>query len=270
MSDTDPQYRFSSGPLRSNIIIELHTHYATNVWSGRPARPEEKVHGIIGLPRFISLMNTLRLDSLADNPYADMWMLQMEERLLAAREEMDFLIAGMQTLFSRIPETMTIKDSVSIQPARFPVFASTPLGFIAVYLLTDFDELVRKVLLAHHMALMTSMEKKAFFIKAGRIISGVLVQAQRYRRIPVSRQDLREGNGRARDAIALAGPVPDDILDGTRRSSYSPPLSQTEAGSAAPAPAERPEVANDEPDLARQGAAESEADEGGDDDVSVV
>ena len=33
-------------------------------------------------------MNVIRLDTVADNPYADLWMLRLEERLLVAREEM--------------------------------------------------------------------------------------------------------------------------------------------------------------------------------------
>lgn len=226
MSDTDPQYRFNSGPLRSTVIIELHTHHATRIWTGRQGRPEENIQYIIGFPRFITLMNTLRLDSMADNPYADMWMLHMEERLQTAREALNVLIGSMDAVFSQLPEMMTVEGSISIQPARFPVFASTPLGFIAVYMLTDYDTLLRKTLLAHHMALLTSTEKNELREQAGNIIRGVLTRAQFYRRIPVTRQDIREGNARAKDAEAQAGPVPDDVMDGTRRSSYAPPLRQ--------------------------------------------
>ncbi|MGL4724561.1 MAG: PFL_4669 family integrating conjugative element protein [Scandinavium sp.] len=226
MSDTDSQYRFNSGPLRSTVIIELHTHHATRIWTGRKGRPDENIQYIIGFPRFISLMNTLRLDALADNPYADMWMLHMEERLLAARDELNVLVAAMETVFSQLPEMMTVEGTVSIQPARFPVFASTPLGFIAVYMLTDYDTLLRKALLAHHMALLTSTQKNELRVQAGRIIRSVLTRAQVYRRLPVTRQDIRNGNGRAKEAEALVGVVPDDIFDGTRRSSYAPPLRQ--------------------------------------------
>ena len=79
-SDTEHPYILTSGPLRSTIIIELHTHLATRAWTGRQASPEENIHGIIGIPRFLNLMNIIRLDSLTDNPYADLWMLRIEER----------------------------------------------------------------------------------------------------------------------------------------------------------------------------------------------
>ena len=224
MSDMSPQ--FTSGPLRTTVTIELHTHLATRTWSGRQPNPEEKVHGIIGMPRLLNILNVIRLDAFADNPYADLWMLRLEERLLSAREEMNILIDSMKTVFSQLPEMMTVQSCASIQPARFPVFAGTQLGFIAIYLLTDFDELMRKSLLAHHMALLSRVELNDLRQHGGNLIRSILVLAQKYRRIPVTRQDIRERNARAVAAEELVGPVPEDIFDGTHRSAYSPPLRQ--------------------------------------------
>lgn len=224
MSEIDQQYQYTSGPLRSAVTIELHTHLATRTWSGRQANPDENIRAIIGMPRFLNLMNIIRLDSLTDNPYADMWMLRLEERLLAAREEMNTLIDSMKKVFSQLPEMMTIESCLSIQPARFPVFAASQLGFIAIYLLTDYDNLMRNALLANHMAFLSRAELNDLNQRGGNIIRSILVLAQRYRRITVTRQDIREGNARALAAMEQAGPVPDDIFDGSRRSAYAPPL----------------------------------------------
>lgn len=225
MSEMSPQ--FTSGPLRTTVTIELHTHLATRTWSGRQPDPEEKIHGIIGMPRLLNILNVIRLDAVADNPYADLWMLRLEERLLDAREEMNVLIDSMKTTFSQLPEMMTVESCTSIQPARFPVFAGTQLGFIAIYLLTDFDELMRKSLLAHHMALINRTELNNLRQRGGNLIRSILVLAQKYRRIPVTRQDIRECNARALAAEEQAGLVPVDIFDGSRRSAYAPPLRQS-------------------------------------------
>ncbi|ECD9611699.1 TIGR03761 family integrating conjugative element protein [Salmonella enterica subsp. salamae] len=224
MSEMSPQ--FTSGPLRSTVTIELHTHLATRTWSGRQPNPEEKVYGIIGMPRLLNILNVIRLDAIADNPYADLWMLRLEERLLNAREEMNILIDSMKTVFSQLPEMMTVESCTSIQPARFPVFASTQLGFIAVYLLTDFDKLMRNLMLAHHMALISRAELNDLRQRGGNLIRSILVLAQKYRRIPVTRKDIRDRNARALAAEEQAGPVPEDIFDGSRRSAYAPPLRQ--------------------------------------------
>lgn len=235
MSDMTPETRLTTGPLRSSITIELHTHLATRTWTGRQPDPAEKIHGIIGIPRFLNIMNVIRLDAMADNPYADLWMLRLEERLLAARTEMNVLIDSMKTVFSQLPEMMTVEGCASIQPARFPVFASSQLGFIAIYLLTDFDELMRKALLAQHMALINRVEMNDLRQKGGNLIRSILVLAQKYRRIPVTRQDIRDHNARAIAAEEQAGPVPDDIFDGSRRSAYAPPLRQSVGEAPAPA-----------------------------------
>lgn len=226
MSDMTPETRLTTGPLRSSITIELHTHLATRTWTGRQPDMAENIHGIIGIPRFLNIMNVIRLDAAADNPYADLWMLRLEERLLAAREEMNVLIDSMKTVFSQLPEMMTVEGCASIQPARFPVFASTQLGFIAIYLLTDFDELMRNALLAQHMALINRVQMNDLRQKGGNLIRSILVLAQKYRRIPVTRQDIRERNARAVAAEEQVGPVPEDIFDGSRRSAYAPPLRQ--------------------------------------------
>lgn len=233
MSETVPLSGLSSGPLRSSITIELHTHLATQAWIGRPPDKAGNIYGIIGFPRFITIMNMIRMDAQADNPYADMWMLSLEGRLLSARDGMNTLINGMESVFSQVPQTMSVEDSASIRPARFPVFASTQLGFIAVYLLTDYDTLMRKTLLARHMALMTHAEMNDLREKSGNFIRSILVLAQKYRRIAVSRQDIRERNARAVAAEEQVGAVPDEIFNGTRRAVYAPPLRQSSEQDAA-------------------------------------
>ncbi|TKV11704.1 TIGR03761 family integrating conjugative element protein [Citrobacter sp. wls619] len=228
-------YHITSGPLRSAITIELHTHLATRTWTGRLANPDENTRAIIGMPRFLSILNIIRLDCVADNPYADMWMLSLEERLLAAREEMNDLISSTKTVFSQLPEMMSIEGCLSIQPARFPVFAASQLGFIAIYLLTDYDSLLRNALLANHMAFLSRAELNSLNQRGGNIIRSILVLAQRYRRLSVTRQDIREGNVRAQAALEQAGPVPDDIFDGSRRSAWAPPLRPAPDTETAPA-----------------------------------
>ncbi|MDN8600282.1 TIGR03761 family integrating conjugative element protein [Citrobacter sp. S2-9] len=238
-------YYITSGPLRSAITIELHTHIATRTWTGRLADPEKNLRAIIGMPRLLSILNIIRMDCVVDNPYADMWMLRLEERLLEAREDMDALIRDTKTVFSQLPEMMTVEGCLSIQPARFPVFASTQLGFIAIYLLTDYDSLMRNALLANHMALLSRTELDALNDRGGNLIRSILVLAQRYRRIPVTRQDIRENNARALAAQEQGGAVPEDIFDGSRRSAYAPPLRPAPDEATATAPA--PEMTESEP-----------------------
>ena len=237
------QYTLTSGPLRSAITVELHTHRAVQLWLGRQmsTSPEgHTIHSIIGMPRFLSLLNIIRMDASMDNPCADVYILRLEERLLDARKEMDTLTHDVQNIFALLPENMSVENCLSIQPARFPVFSASQLGFIGIYLLTDFDKLARNTQLATHMALLSRTECNNLIQRSSGIIRSIFTLAQKYRRIPVTREDFRTGNARAAAAEDTVGPLPTDILDGTRRSQYAPPLRQPPAPS--PAPATEPEV----------------------------
>lgn len=232
MSDPshEQSYTLTSGPLRSAITIELHTHRAVQLWQGRQssASPEgHPLHPIIGIPRFLNLLNIIRMDSSLDNPCADLYMLKLEERLLHARREMDRMTGSVNGIFNLLPDTLTVENCLSIQPVRFPVFSASQLGFIGIYLLTDFDKLARNIQLATHMALLNRVECNDLIQRSSGIIRSIFSLAQKYRRIPVNREDFKEDNARAKAATALVGKLPDDILDGSRRSQFAPPLRRT-------------------------------------------
>lgn len=233
------RYIVTSGPLRSAITIELHTHRAVQLWQGRQMSTSldgHTVHPIIGVPRFLSLLNIINMDVSLDNPCADMYMLRLEERLLEARQEMDTLTRGVRHIFSLLPETLTVENCLSIQPARFPVFSASQLGFIGIYLLTDFDKLARNAQLATHMALLNRVECNDLIKRSSGLIRSIFSLAQKYRRIPVTREDFRTGNARAAAAEEAVGPLPAEILDGSRRSQYAPPLRQPPDEHPAPEP----------------------------------
>ncbi len=54
---------------------------------------------------------------------------------------------------AKLPATLDISENLSVTPVKVPLFISNPLGFKAVYLLTNYDELARRILLAQHVGL---------------------------------------------------------------------------------------------------------------------
>ncbi|WP_153043691.1 AcaB family transcriptional regulator, partial [Xenorhabdus sp. KK7.4] len=84
---TASQPRLRAGVLTSSLTIELHTHYAIRLWAGR--RREEissthKVMEILGMPQVIRRAGNISVDAAADNPYADVWLVKLEQALEAA------------------------------------------------------------------------------------------------------------------------------------------------------------------------------------------
>jgi hypothetical protein len=52
-----------------------------------------------------------------------------------------------------VPPALSLGENMNVQPVKLPLFVNAQLGFMAVYLLADYDDLARKLILAHHTAL---------------------------------------------------------------------------------------------------------------------
>jgi len=214
-------YQLNLGSLRSSITLTLHTHHAARLWQGRLAR--EGVHAIMGMAGYISVTNLLKQASSQDDPFADWFMLQLEEKLLLAKAEMLALSEQVGRLERDLPSQVDIGDNLNIHPVTLPLFIGSQLGFLAVYLLTDYDTLVRRVLLAHHTALIGRSDMEIWIDRGAHLLRSLFGLAQRYRLAGVSRDDIAANNARARDAVDKFGLPPQDILEGLRRSQFAPP-----------------------------------------------
>ncbi|EDU9508751.1 TIGR03761 family integrating conjugative element protein [Salmonella enterica subsp. enterica serovar Ohio] len=229
-------YTFNMGPLRSATHIQLHTHNATRLWAGRRAT-ENGPAPIIGMPRFIEILNQMRIAAEHNDPYADLWMLRMEEKLVQSRKLMQVMLDQAKAMFSELPEGIDIEHCFNVQPARFPLFINAPLAYQDVYLLTDFDQLARQLLLASHIAVISRREMHNRLNNGATVIRSVFGLAQKYHGSGLTRQDFIDDTPQARSAIERLGPLPEAILNGKMRSSFSSPQ---------PGKAENPGVADDE------------------------
>ncbi|EIG1054394.1 TPA_asm: TIGR03761 family integrating conjugative element protein [Salmonella enterica subsp. salamae serovar 42:z:1,5] len=229
-------YTFNMGPLRSAIHIQLHTHNATRLWTGRRAT-ENGPAPIIGMPRFIKILNQMRIAAEHNDPYADLWMVRMEEKLAQSRQEMQMMLDQAKAMFSELPEGIDIENCLNVQPVRFPLFINAPLAYQGVYLLTDFDQLARQLLLASHIAIISRREMHNRLNNGAKVIRSAFGLAQKYRGSGLTHQDFIDNTPQARTAIERLGPLPEAILSGKLRSSFSSLL---------PGKAENPGVGDDE------------------------
>lgn len=229
-------YTFNMGPLRSAIHIQLHTHNATRLWTGRRAT-ENGPAPIIGMPRFIEILNQMRIATEHNDPYADLWMLRMEEKLVQSRKLMQVMLDQAKAMFSELPEGIDIENCFNVQPARFLLFINAPLAYQGVYMLTDFDQLARQLLLASHIAIISRREMHNRLNNGATVIRSAFSLAQKYHGSGLTRQDFIDDTPHARAAIERLGPLPEAILSGKLRSSFSSPL---------PGKAENPGAADDE------------------------
>lgn len=226
MSDN---FQLNLGSLRSAMNLTLHTHHAARIWHGRKA--ENGHTAILGLTGFVNLMNKMKRGAEQDDPYSDMWIIRMEEKLAEAKIEMQVIQDQLDAIMASLPEALSIGDNLNVSPIKLPLFVNAQLGFKAVYLLTDYDDLVRRLLLAHHTAMIGRRDMEHWINEGAKIIRSVFGLAQQYKFSGATRDDMIANNARGREAREKFGELPQDVLEGTRRSEFAPPIIRQRASS---------------------------------------
>jgi integrating conjugative element protein (TIGR03761 family) len=232
------------GSLRSAMSLTLHTHHAARIWHGRP--PTDERPGIIGLNGFVAIMNKLKRGVEQDDPYSDGWMLRIEEKLEQTRTNLQALREQVDQALAEVPPALSLGENLNVQPVKLPLFIHSPLGFKAVYLLADFDELARRLILAHHTALIDRNTLERWLDGGAHALRSLFSLAQQYRFSGATRADFAAMNAVARGAIEKFGELPREILDGSRRSRFAPPLAQRANPGAKVGSADATEEAADE------------------------
>ncbi|MCC4595471.1 TIGR03761 family integrating conjugative element protein [Xanthomonas campestris pv. phormiicola] len=210
------------GSLRSAMSLTLHTHHASRIWHGRA--PAENKPGIVGLNGFVAIMNKLKRGAEQDDPYSDWWMLRIEDKLNLTKEQLQALREQVDQALADVPPALTIGENLNVQPVKLPLFVSSQLGFMAVYLLADYDDLARRLILAHHTALIDRSTLERWLNDGSHALRSLFSLAQQYRYSGTKRDDFAANNAAARNAIEKYGPLPQDVLEGTHRSRFAPPL----------------------------------------------
>lgn len=210
------------GALRSAMSLTLHTHHASRIWHGRA--PAEGKPAIVGLNGFVSIMNKLKRGAEQDDPYSDWWMLRIEEKLEQTGNTLGTLNEQIDLALTNVPSALSLGENLNVQPVKLPLFVNAQLGFAAVYLLADYDEIARKLILAHHTALIDRNTLERWLNEGAHALRSLFSLAQQYRYSGCIRDDFAAKNAAARAAIEKFGELPQDVLEGTRRSRFAPPI----------------------------------------------
>src|SRR5438105_4575703 len=139
-----------AGALQSELHIELHTNYAIGLWEGRKAEKRDDgkkgKQPIMGMPQFLHRATQINRDSMLNEPWADMAMLNLEEKIEYASQQMNELIATLDKQMSFVPSGVSITDAQAAETLDLTVFSGTPLGYRCVFLLMGFDQYAKRVL----------------------------------------------------------------------------------------------------------------------------
>ncbi|USR37563.1 TIGR03761 family integrating conjugative element protein [Ectopseudomonas hydrolytica] len=222
MANDEKPLQLNLGTLRSAMALTLHTHHASRIWHGRAASDGKP--GIVGLNGFIAIANKIKRGSEQDDPYSDWWMLRIEEKLTQTKDTLQALREQVDQALADVPPALSLGENMNVQPVKLPLFVNAQLGFLAVYLLADYDDLARKLILAHHTALIDRGTLERWLNEGAHALRSLFSLAQQFRYSGCTRDDFAAKNAAARAAIEKLGELPQDVLEGTLRSRYAPPI----------------------------------------------
>jgi len=218
-------FQLNLGALRSSMKLTLHTHHATRLWHGRSANDGKPL--IIGLNAYLSITNRMIRGAAQDDPYSDMWMIRIEEKIDSIKARFQHIRDLLDEVFKDIPPNLSIGENLNLQPVSLPIFANSPLGFLAIYLIAEYDDIVRRLLLALHIALIDRTALDAWLDEGAHELRSLFSLVLYYQYSGTRRDDYAANNAAARAALEKYGKLPQDVLEGTRRSRYAPPIIRT-------------------------------------------
>ena|GEM_PF-72081 len=231
MSLYDEPVQFNLGVLRSEITLKLHTVHASRIWRGRP--DAEGSPRIIGLHRYITITNLMKHGSELDDPFSDWWMVRIEGKIEETRQQLQSLREQIQHVLDSVPPALSLGENLNVQPVELPLYVGSPLGFAAIHLLMDYDTLVRKLLLAHHIAVIKRSTLEFMLSEASHAMRSLFGMAHYYRYSGVNRGDCKAQNAAWLAAVAKYGMPPPGVITGEVRSNFAPPLRTARAARAA-------------------------------------
>lgn len=217
-SATDVESR-SPGALRSETSLVLQTHHSQRLVHGRGG--EDGKQQIVGLVQFAALTRSVWNGALADDPYAHWWLVRMHEAIEESAAELQTLHGHVSALLQAIPG-LTVSVAQSVEPIRLLLTFTNPFGFRGAYLLARFDELVRLILTARHVALADRDTSARLLADGGRNVRRAYNSVLRYRFLGINGDDVRLMTARGKEAEALMGPLPAAVLNGSLRAPHAP------------------------------------------------
>ena len=224
------------GVLRNKASLTLQTTHAQRLVQGREgAGGKQPLIGLDGLARYAAQISN---SAAAGDPYADLALLSVEGLLADTQKMIRNLIGEISDVLDSVP-AVEVELAQSVVPVHVPLMFATPYGFLGAYLLADYDELVRTVMTARHCAFIDRNRAFGHLLRTGRPIRRLFCLGPTvWRYTGVTREDIAKNTKLAQQAKVVYAnmnihDIPADVLQGSRRGRYAPPIRQTPATSAA-------------------------------------
>lgn len=237
--------REQPGGLRSSMTMIIQTRLAQRLVDGRQGTDNEGQ--IIGLFTFGQRLKQIWLSAEANDPYADWYLVQIEEELQLAKQLIGEKYEWLKGIMSG-KEGFNINLAESNRPIEVELSFQNPYGYIGAYIIHDYDVLARMVFTAKHIGLLDSDAARKVMHDAGTGIRRSFGLSVRWKFTGVTRDDLVEDNLNAQRAVSEFGECPAGIFSEKKRAQASPIIRRKQAAIVNEALLDEPVAANESSD----------------------
>ena len=207
------------GALRGVITLTLETRQAQRMVKGRPGSLDKPA--IIGLIGFANLLRAIWHGARTDDPYADWWLLKVHQSLDQVDRALQALLETVEFSLAAI-EAISVAPGRSVRPVRTLLRFSNPYAYRGAQLVAKYDRLVRTVLTAQHIGVLTRDDAERLLAAIARQLRHAFLSPMGYQLTGITRAELLQGTDKQTEAQASMGEVPPEILSGELRAPHAP------------------------------------------------
>lgn len=207
------------GHLHGQVVLHVHTVQAQRLITGRAGTPERRA--VIGLFAFAERVGHIWRGAQAGDPYADWWLLKLEQALNRAEARLNDLRTSVRQHLADV-ESFTIEVPSSTAPLPVALEFTTPVAYRAAQLVGVYDRIVREILTARQVARMTSDAASHALWLAGHEVRSTFHTVLGYVAYGITRADVAAGNATAAAAAARMGALPEEVQTDLQRAQFAP------------------------------------------------
>ena len=207
------------GALQGEVWLNIQTYQAQSLIRGR--RSAEGKPAIIGLVGFAERLKILWQAVRFDDPFADWWLIKVEERVSDVRSQLGVLQKRLESILVS-DDCFEVAFAQSSRPQRVSLQFANPYAFRAAQMLADYDRMLCTWMTARHLGMTVPSDLTDQIQASGRWLRGVFALPQGYHHLEVRRSDVQQGTARAGRARERMGDLPQEVLNGDRLPALRP------------------------------------------------
>ena len=211
------------GVLRGEVWLTVQSRHASRLILGRAQTLDKPA--IIGLVGFADQLRVIWNAARADDPYADWWLIKIDEALDCARTRIKTERAFLDDRIAQ-QSALQINVATTEKPHRVALHFANPYAYWGAHVIAEFDTTARTILTSKHVGLISGVLAEASLRGCARAIRRLFTVPQRYRMLGIDRETILAGGAVAKKAIDSMGELPEAVLLGETKAALTPRKAQ--------------------------------------------